>query len=70
VKLYGKLVYTGSDGGVVREHKFNTEQEAKAYVQGFEDAKEQLDLADEPQLDEYVACVDSTSTPDHPEALS
>lgn len=61
---YGKLIFTHDGGGVIREHKFDTEAEAKAYVLGFNDAKEQVEQAEEMLLDDFHAVTDSEPAKD------
>ena len=50
---FGKVVYDTE--GVVKEHEFKTEAEAKAYCLGFSDAKETVECEDEDILESYFA---------------
>ncbi len=64
-KLWAKIVYERE--GVFLQRKFKTEAEAKAFTEGFDEAKDltrQDTYSDFDQLDEYYVAVDSEPAKD------
>lgn len=55
-KWFGKLVY--SREGIVDYHEFETEAEAKAYVKGIADCKDQTSAEDDDQLEDFFGHAD------------